>query len=61
LNYFEKLGVEHVNIIDESCRVSPQPPALLRQESSKEKQGWETFSTRINMGGRTYKNKKVKK
>jgi hypothetical protein len=59
LNYFAKLGVEHVNIIDESCRYTSQPTELLRQESSKEKQGWETFSTRINMGGRTYK--KLKK
>jgi hypothetical protein len=65
LNYFKKLGFDHVNILDDSCRsidVMDYPPELLRKESFSEQQGWRDFTkTHPTMGGRknyTRKNKK---
>jgi hypothetical protein len=58
LTYFKKLGVEHVNIIDDSCRFTKQPPPLLRQESFKEKQGWNEFTQKHpKMGGQKTRKK----
>lgn len=52
LRYFERFGVEHVNLIDEGCRIyhKPYPPA--RRLSFKEKKGYRDFVARTGIGGK---------
>ena len=53
LNYFGRLGVEHVNVIDEACRVydRPKPYEYMRRLSFKEKEPYPAFIERTGLGG----------
>jgi len=53
LNYFGRLGVEHVNVIDEACRVyhKPKPQEYMRRLSFKEKEPYPEFIERTGLGG----------
>lgn len=53
LNYFGRLGVEHVNVIDEACRVyhNPKPYEYMRRLSFKEKEPYPAFIERTGLGG----------
>ncbi len=52
LRYFERFGVELVNLIDEGCRIyhKPYPPA--RTLSLKEKKGYLDYVERTGIGGK---------
>lgn len=54
LKYFERFGVELVNLIDEGCRIyhKPYPPA--RTLSFKEKKGYRDYVERTGIGGKRY-------
>jgi hypothetical protein len=54
LRYFERFGVELVNLIDEGCRIyhKPYPPA--RTLSFKEKEGYRDYVARTGIGGKRY-------
>ena len=54
LKYFERFGVELVNLIDEGCRIysKPYPPA--RKLSMKEKKGYLDYVERTGIGGKRY-------
>lgn len=51
LKYFERFGVEHVNVIDEACRVYFDPPLLPRAISTREKKDYESFFKSNPLGG----------
>jgi hypothetical protein len=55
LSFFQKLGFDHVNILDESCRVDsvPRPPEIQRERSTEE-------LTAYSIGGKT-KRKRISK
>lgn len=57
LNYFGRLGVEHVNVIDEACRVyhKPKPQEYMRRLSFKEKEYYPEFIQRTGLGGKKTK------
>ena len=53
LKYFGELGIEHVNVIDEGCRVyhKPKPYEYMRRLSFKEKEPYPAFIERTGLGG----------
>lgn len=51
LNFFEKLGYDHVNIIDESCRNEILKPEIRRSKSEKEKEDYADVVKKHNIGG----------
>lgn len=53
LKYFERFGVEHVNVIDEACRVYFDPPLVPRTISTKEKKDYQSFFERNPLGGKS--------
>jgi len=61
LRYFERFGVELVNLIDEGCRIYQKsyPPA--RTLSFKEKKGYRDYVARTGIGGKRYKYMKTRK
>ena len=63
LNYFGKLGIEHVNVIDEACRVyhRPKPYEYMRRLSFTEKKHYPAFIERTGLGGTRRKNKRKRK
>jgi hypothetical protein len=56
LHYFQRLGFDHVNLIDRGCRVSELPPELQRRKSMTEKTKYTEFG-----GKKTLKHKRKRK
>jgi len=51
LKYFERFGVQHVNLIDEGCRVYSRPFPPARKLSIKEKAGYDKYVRDGKIGG----------
>jgi len=59
LLYFQRLGFDHVNIIDEGCRKSALPQPLQRKKSFNERQTYAGTRRKKHKHNRTKKRVRI--